>query len=156
MLAAITWLIDENQRADSAYALQLDESRIGVGGHSFGSNSAMSASKDPRVKAFIHTAGSGFRGAGKALNLMQPSAFICGEDDPTANVTDCRTDSCRPRARVIHHHRRRRPPDYGSRGAAVGGPWLRCTSATKVNEDMFVGASCDFARECSQRKAELG
>lgn len=96
MVAAMTWLMNENERSGSPYYQKLDGSKIGVGGHSFGSNSAMTASSDPRVKAFIHTAGSGFRGAGKALNLRQPAAFICGEDDPTATSPIVGPTTCKP------------------------------------------------------------
>jgi hypothetical protein len=146
MLAAITWLISENERAESPYYQQLDESKIGVGGHSFGSNSAMSASSDPRVKAFVHTAGSGFRGAGKALNLRQPAAFICGEDDPIANVTDCRTDYMETSSPVFftivagEDHL-----STVSAGLPLVVAWLRWHLGDESDrKSMFIGTTCDF------------
>ena len=101
MVAAMNWLTSENNRAGSPYYQKLDLDKIGVGGHSYGSNSAMMAARDQRVKAFVHTAGSAFRGDGRARNLRVPSAFICGQNDPTANVTDCRTDYSQTTAPVF-------------------------------------------------------
>lgn len=146
MVAAMTWLISENERSGSPYYQKLDESKIGVGGHSFGSNSAMSASSDPRVKAFVHTAGSGFRGAGKALNLMQPAAFICGADDPTANVTDCRTDYMQTSSPVfftiIAGEDHLSTPRAGLPLVVA---WLRWhLGGENERKSMFIGTNCDF------------
>jgi hypothetical protein len=146
MVAAMTWLINENKRAESPYYQKLDENKIGVGGHSFGSNSAMSASSDPRVKAFVHTAGSGFRGAGKALNLKQPAAFICGEDDPTANVTDCRTDYMQTSSPVfftiIAGEDHLSTPRVG---VPLVVAWLRWhLGAESERKSMFIGTGCEF------------
>jgi hypothetical protein len=146
MLAAITWLISENERSESPYYQKLDESKIGVGGHSFGSNSAMTAASDPRVKAFIHTAGSGFRGAGKARNLRQPAAFICGQDDPIANVTDCRTDYMETSSPVFftivagEDHL-----STVSAGLPLVVAWLRWHLGDESErKSMFIGTACDF------------
>lgn len=146
MIAAMTWLISENQRSSSPYYQKLDEDKIGVGGHSFGSNSAMSASSDPRVKAFVHTAGSGFRGAGKALNLKQPAAFICGENDPTANVTDCRTDYMQTSSPVfftiIAGEDHLSTP---SAGLPLVVAWLRWHLGDEAERKrMFIGTGCEF------------
>jgi len=146
MVAAMTWLMNENERSGSPYYQKLDESKIGVGGHSFGSNSAMTASSDPRVKAFIHTAGSGFRGAGKALNLKQPAAFICGEDDPTANVTDCRTDYMQTSSPVfftiIAGEDHLSTPRVG---VPLVVAWLRWhLGAESERKSMFIGTGCEF------------
>ena len=146
MLAALTWLMGENNRSDSPYYHTLDESKIGVGGHSFGSNSAMSAASDPRVKAFVHTAGSGFRGAGKARNLKQPAAFICGEDDPTANVTDCRTDYMQTSSPVfftiIAGEDHLSTPRAGLPLVVA---WLRWHLGDESErKSMFIGTDCDF------------
>lgn len=146
MIAAMTWLISENKRTESPYYEKLAENKIGVGGHSFGSNSAMTASKDPRVKAFIHTAGSGFRGAGKALDLQQPAAFICGEDDPTANVTDCRTDYMQTSSPVfftiIANEDHLSTP---SAGLPLIVAWLRWhLGEEQERKTMFLGPACDF------------
>jgi hypothetical protein len=146
MLAAMTWLIGENERSESPYYQKLDESRIGLGGHSFGSNSAMVAASDPRVKAFIHTAGSGFRGAGRARNLRQPAAFICGADDPIANVTDCRTDYMETSSPVFftiiagENHL-----STVSAGLPLVVAWLRWHLGDESDrESMFIGTGCDF------------
>ncbi len=146
MVAAMTWLISENKRAESPYYQKLDESRIGVGGHSFGSNSAMSASSDPRVKAFVHAAGSGFRGAGKARNLMQPAAFICGEDDPTANVTDCRTDYMQTTSPVFFTIMAGEDHLSTPRaGLSLIVAWLRWhLGGENERKSMFIGPDCDF------------
>lgn len=146
MVAAMTWLSDENKRSSSPYFQMLDESKLAVGGHSFGSNSAMTASSDPRVKAFVHTAGSGFRGAGKALNLRQPAAFICGEDDPTANVTDCRTDYMQTSSPVFFTILA--GEDHLSTvraGLPLIVAWLRWhLGGENDRKEMFIGADCDF------------
>jgi hypothetical protein len=146
MVAAMTWLLSENERAGSPYFQKLDESKIGVGGHSYGSNSAMSASSDPRVKAFVHAAGSGFRGADKALNLKQPAAFICGEDDPTANVTDCRTDYMQTSSPVFFTIMANE--DHLSTpgaGLPVMVAWLRWhLGGESERRSMFIGMDCDF------------
>jgi hypothetical protein len=146
MLAAITWLIGENKRSASPYYQKLDEDKIGVGGHSYGSNSAMTASSDPRVKAFVHTAGSGFRGAGKALNLRQPAAFICGADDPTANVTDCRTDYMQTSSPVfftiIAGEDHLSTPRAGLPLVVA---WLRWHLGGETDrKSMFIGTACDY------------
>jgi dienelactone hydrolase len=146
MIAAIDWLIAENKRSGSPYFQKLDEMKIGVGGHSFGSNSAMTASSDPRVKAFVHTAGSGFRGAGKALNLQQPAAFICGEDDPTANVTDCRTDYMQTSSPVFFTIIA--GEDHLSTpmaGLPLVVAWLRWHLGDESDRNkMFIGPDCDY------------
>ena len=146
MVAAMTWLISENTRSGGPYYQKLDDNKIGVGGHSFGSNSAMSAASDPRVKAFVHAAGSGFRGAGKARNLKQPAAFICGEDDPTANVTDCRTDYMQTSSPVFFTIMAGEDHLSTPRaGLPLMVAWLRWHLGDESDrKSMFIGPACDF------------
>jgi hypothetical protein len=146
MVAAITWLINENKRSGSPYYQKLDESKVGVGGHSYGSNSAMSAASDPRVKAFVHAAGSAFRGSGKARNLKQPAAFVCGEDDPTANVTDCRTDYMQTSSPVFFTIMANEDHLSTPRaGLPLMVAWLRWHLGDESERrSMFIGPNCEF------------
>jgi hypothetical protein len=148
MLAAITWLTSENQRSGGPYHQKLDESKIGVGGHSYGSNSAMSAASDPRIKAFVHAAGSAFRGSGKARNLKQPAAFVCGEDDPTANVTDCRTDYMQTGSPVFFTIMANEDHLSTPRaGLSLMVAWLRWhLGGENERRSMFIGDDCEFCK----------
>lgn len=83
MVAALDWLMAENERAGSPYHGKLDPERIALGGHSRGSLSTFGAAADPRVVTTIHVAGGSFDGNGPR-NLRNPTAYIAGEEDVRA------------------------------------------------------------------------
>jgi hypothetical protein len=53
MLAALDWILAENQRKDSPFYGKIDPQWVAVSGHSCGGLIAMKASLDPRVKALV-------------------------------------------------------------------------------------------------------
>ena len=53
MLAAVDWILAENQKQGSPYYQLIDPSRIAVSGHSCGGLIALEASLDPRVKVLV-------------------------------------------------------------------------------------------------------
>jgi dienelactone hydrolase len=53
MLAAVDWILAENQKQGSPYYQLIDPARIAVSGHSCGGLIALQASLDPRVKVVV-------------------------------------------------------------------------------------------------------
>lgn len=144
MIAAINWLINENNRTASPYYQKLDTTKIAIGGHSRGSLSAFGAADDPRLTTTIHVAGGSFDGRG-AFNLRKPAAYICGENDTIA-TPNCERDyraTTVPTFITIMDN-----VDHIS-AARAGLPaivaWLRWHLGNETERrSMFVGAGCDF------------
>jgi hypothetical protein len=101
LLAALDWVLAENERSDSEFYHKLDTSRIGLGGHSIGSVNAFLAGPDPRWKSTLHVAGGSLDNVndpsapttgkgGKAL--IHPTAYICSESDLFGNVEKTEKD----------------------------------------------------------------
>jgi acetyl esterase/lipase len=53
MIAALDWILAENQRAGSEYFGKIDPSAVAFSGHSCGGLIAMAAALDPRAKALV-------------------------------------------------------------------------------------------------------
>jgi hypothetical protein len=101
LLAALDWVLAENERADSEFYHKLDPARIGLGGHSIGSVNSFLAGPDPRWKTTLHVAGGSLDNVndpsapttgmgGKAL--IHPTAYICSESDLFGNVEKTEKD----------------------------------------------------------------
>lgn len=90
MIAAMDWLEEENERADSPYFEKLDTGRIAAGGHSMGSVTTFAAAPDPRLATTVHVAGGSFDGNGPS-NLHAPAIYLCGENDTLA-TGNCERD----------------------------------------------------------------
>lgn len=144
MRAAITWLINENNRAGSPYFQRLDTAKIAIGGHSRGSLSAFGAASDTRLTTTIHVAGGSFDGRGSA-NLRKPAAYICGEADTSA-TPNCQRDYTATTVPVfftimdgVSHVQAARS------GLPAIVAWLRWHIGGEVERrSMFIGAGCDF------------
>lgn len=144
MRAAITWLINENNRAASPYYQKLDTTKIAIGGHSRGSLSAFGAASDSRISTSIHVAGGSFDGSGPS-NLRKPAAYICGENDTSA-TPNCRRDYTNTTVPVFFTVM----DNVGHIDAARSGlpaivGWLRWHIGGEVERrSMFLGLGCDF------------
>jgi hypothetical protein len=144
MRAAITWLINENNRAASPYYQKLDTTKIAIGGHSRGSLSAFGAASDARITTSIHVAGGSFDGNGSS-NLRKPAAYICGEADTSA-TPNCERDYRATTVPVwftimdgVSHTQAAR----SGLPAIVG--WLRWhIGGETARRSMFIGTGCDF------------
>jgi len=144
MRAAITWLINENNRAASPYYQKLDTTKIAIGGHSRGSLSAFGAASDTRITTSIHVAGGSFDGNGSS-NLRKPAAYICGEADTSA-TPNCERDYRATTVPVwftimdgVSHTQAAR----SGLPAIVG--WLRWQiGGEAARRSMFLGSGCDF------------
>jgi hypothetical protein len=144
MRAAITWLINENNRAASPYFQKLDTTKIAIGGHSRGSLSAFGAASDTRITTSIHVAGGSFDGNG-SRNLRKPAAYICGEADTSA-TPNCERDYRNTTTPVwftimdgVSHTQAAR----SGLPAIVG--WLRWQiGGETARRSMFIGTGCDF------------
>jgi hypothetical protein len=53
MVAALDWILVENQKQGSPYYQRLDPNRVAIGGNSCGGLIAMKTSLDPRAKALV-------------------------------------------------------------------------------------------------------
>jgi len=144
MRAAITWLINENNRAGSPYYQKLDTTKIAIGGHSRGSLSAFGAASDARITTSIHVAGGSFDGQGSS-NLRKPAAYICGEADTSA-TPNCERDYRATTVPVFFTVMDNVDHINAARSglpAIVG--WLRWHIGGEVaRRSMFIGAGCDF------------
>jgi hypothetical protein len=144
MRAAITWLINENNRSGSTYYQKLDTTKIAIGGHSRGSLSAFGAASDARITTSIHVAGGSFDGNG-SRNLRKPAAYICGEADTSA-TPNCERDYRNTTTPVwftimdgVSHTQAAR----SGLPAIVG--WLRWhIGGETARRSMFIGTGCDF------------
>jgi hypothetical protein len=144
MRAAITWLINENNRSGSAYYQKLDTTKIAIGGHSRGSLSAFGAASDTRITTSIHVAGGSFDGNG-SRNLRKPAAYICGEADTSA-TPNCERDYRATTTPIwftimdgVSHTQAAR----SGLPAIVG--WLRWQiGGETARRSMFIGTGCDF------------
>lgn len=101
LLAALDWILAENERADSEFYHKLNTSRVGLGGHSIGSVNSFLAGPDPRWTTTLHVAGGSLDNVrdpsapttgmgGKAL--IHPTAYICSESDLFGNVEKTEKD----------------------------------------------------------------
>jgi hypothetical protein len=110
LIAAIDWIVAENERADSIFHHTLDTSKIGLGGHSIGSVNSFIAAPDPRLTTTIHVAGGSLddvndpnsptTGMGGA-HLTHPAAFICSENDVFGNVEKTEQDYAKTQVPVF-------------------------------------------------------
>ena len=101
LLAALDWVLAENERSDSAFYHKLNTARIGLGGHSIGSVNSFLAGPDPRWKTTLHVAGGSLdnvndpsaptTGMG-GKSLIHPTAYICSESDLFGNVEKTEKD----------------------------------------------------------------
>jgi len=73
MVAAVDWILAENQKQGSPYYQLIDPNRIAVSGHSCGGLIALKASLDPRVKAVV-LENSGVLPAGTRMPASVPAS----------------------------------------------------------------------------------
>jgi hypothetical protein len=101
LIAALDWVIAENERADSPLYHKLNTSKIGLGGHSIGSANSFFAGTDPRWAMTLHVAGGSLDNVndpsapttGKGgKGLIHPAAYICSESDIFGNVEKTQKD----------------------------------------------------------------
>jgi len=101
LLAALDWVLAENERSDSEFYHKLNTSRIGLGGHSIGSVNSFLAGPDPRWTSTLHVAGGSLDNVndpsapttGKGgKSLIHPTAYICSESDLFGNVEKTEKD----------------------------------------------------------------
>lgn len=79
-IAAIDFLIDENNNKDSDLYNKVNSSKIGVIGHSQGGRSAVNAgAADPRITCVLSLAGSSY--TEEAAKLSKPVLFMAGTKD---------------------------------------------------------------------------
>jgi len=101
LLAALDWIVAENERPDSQLYHKLNTSRVGLGGHSIGSVNSFFAGTDPRWTTTMHVAGGSLDDVndisapttgkgGKAL--IHPTAYICSASDLFGNVEKAEKD----------------------------------------------------------------
>jgi len=101
LIAALEWLIAENERPESMFFGKLDTAKVAAGGHSIGSVNTFLIADDPRLTTTIHVAGgslddvndpfaptTGLGGKG----LVHPAAYICSESDVFGNVEKTEAD----------------------------------------------------------------
>jgi hypothetical protein len=110
LIAAIDWIIAENERADSVFYRKLNTAKIGLGGHSIGSVNSFIVAPDPRLTTTIHVAGGSLddvndpnsptTGMGGA-HLTHPAAFICAENDVFGNVEKTQQDYAKTQVPVF-------------------------------------------------------
>jgi hypothetical protein len=100
MTAAITWLINENNRAASPYYQKLDTTKIAAGGHSRGSIATFAIAGDARLTTTLHISGGSFDGNGPN-NLRKPAAYMCGGGDTLA-LPNCERDYTNTRVPVFY------------------------------------------------------
>ncbi len=80
LVAALDWLIAQNQDRTSVLYQKVDTSKVAAGGHSLGSITTFAMADDSRLSTTIHVAGGSFDGKGPR-NLRNPAAYINGSDD---------------------------------------------------------------------------
>ncbi|MBN1652149.1 MAG: hypothetical protein JXA30_00055 [Deltaproteobacteria bacterium] len=77
-LAALDWILDQNDQPDSIFYQKLDPSKVGAGGHSKGSFTTYAMGDDPRLVTTIQVCG-GRSGAG--ANLRAPVLILGASGD---------------------------------------------------------------------------
>jgi hypothetical protein len=101
LLAALDWLLAENERQDSVLYQHLDTTKIAAGGHSIGSANTFFIAADPRLTTTVHIAGGSLDDVNDPFapttgmggkKLVHPAAFICSESDTFGNVEKTEQD----------------------------------------------------------------
>jgi len=78
LVAAIDWLIEENEREGSEMYGMLDTSKIAAGGHSMGSLATYQMADDPRLTTTLHMSGGSFTPNADVPRLRKPALMVCG------------------------------------------------------------------------------
>ena len=86
----LTWVIAQNDVADSPLYQKLDTTRVGGAGHSQGSVMLFNFMPDERMTTTIHISGGSSGGAGPK-NLKSDTMFLCGPSSDVAHA-QCETD----------------------------------------------------------------
>ena len=86
----LTWVIAQNDVADSPLYQKLDTTRVGGAGHSQGSVMLFNFMPDERMTTTIHISGGSSGGAGPK-NLKSDTMFLCGPSSDVA-YAQCETD----------------------------------------------------------------
>lgn len=110
LLAALDWVVAENERPDSEFYHKLNTERIGLGGHSIGSVNSFIAGPDPRWRATLHVAGGSLDDVNNVSapttgkggkSLIHPTAYVCSESDLFGNVEKTEKDYANTTAPVF-------------------------------------------------------
>lgn len=79
LVAAIDWLIAENERPDSMLYGKLDTDHIAAGGHSAGSLATYQMADDKRLTTTLHMSGGSFTPQTDVPKLRAPALMVCGD-----------------------------------------------------------------------------
>ena len=79
-VAALDWIIEQNENSTCPVYHKLDTTRIAAGGFSLGSVGAYEVASDPRIKTTIHCDGGSFDGSGSG-KWRNPTCVMNGLSD---------------------------------------------------------------------------
>jgi hypothetical protein len=167
ILAALDWILAENQRSGSPYFEKLDEKRVAAMGHAQGSVATFAVAADPCLTTTIHLSGatSELLGKGHALRdeLRHPAAFLCDQaggmslpfGDASASCQDDFDSTTTPIfLATLESSEQLNLPLY-ARGAIVS--WLRWQlDADATMKPTFVGSSCTLCSRAGWRVQQRG
>lgn len=82
-IAALDWLLAENDRSGSTFYQKLDPDRVGAGGHSLGALTTMAMASDPRLNLYVLVCGGCMTGNGGcgAADIHGPTVILGGDTD---------------------------------------------------------------------------
>jgi hypothetical protein len=87
MTAAIDWMIAQATDSMSVYYNKIDPKKIAAMGHSSGSSATWDISNDPRLTTTMHLDGGTLPPHTGLMNVLQPTAEICGDVPPATSTT---------------------------------------------------------------------
>jgi hypothetical protein len=162
MVAAVDWVIAENEKADSSLFGKMDTTKVAAMGYSMGALAASSAGADPRWTTTVHV--SGGTSDGSIKNLHAPAIFLCGTSaDGDIAGDNCANDFEETTAPVFFgifkggSHVAITTSPYKERIATAITAWLRWQlMGDQGLKSMFVGDQCTLCKDTNwtvQQKA---
>jgi hypothetical protein len=82
-IAALDWIIEQNEVSGSPFHQKLDITKVGAGGHSLGALTTMAMAADPRLNAYVLVCGGCMSGRGDcgAADIHAPTVILGGDAD---------------------------------------------------------------------------
>jgi pimeloyl-ACP methyl ester carboxylesterase len=164
MIAALDWLIAENDRDGSQLNGRLDVKRVAAMGYSMGSLATFTIADDPRLTTTVHISGGNMEPS-RVEKLKQPAAFICGTPgDDSCNIlsgdcdiagANCATDFMNATTPVFYAvfsygHLGVLTPPYQDQIYEMTTAWLRYELMDDTTlAARFIGSDCSYCKDSS-------
>jgi dienelactone hydrolase len=154
-VAAVDWVIAENERSGSDLFGKMDITKVAAMGYSMGGLASTASGADPRWTTTVHV--SGGNGDGSIKKLHAPAIFLCGTSaDGDIAGDNCKTDFEQAMTPVFFgifkggSHVAITTSPYKERITTVITGWLRWQlMGDQGLKSMFVGDQCTLCKDAN-------